>query len=272
MLASIHPAGYAEAGSVDNYGDDEALLGLIEPNIATLQLCFAAVLHAAGYAEAGSVDDSDDDDEATLDLTELPTRALAARAKPMTQQLGAHLAHLSQAGCGQQVGLVGVLLHEGNSGLVGGHATGRRAGITSKLCLTQPLMLGITWPVMGTARRCCCCCCCTCCHGCCWQVTPLKAAVLLSTLHHPFARQRRSCLQHSAFNNSAAAAVSAAAAGLQVNPLKLLSKAPRGSTAKAFHGIRASSKLVYADQVQVRCWTHACTTGKICKDSKLLWL
>jgi hypothetical protein len=40
---------------------------------------------------------------------------------------------------------------------------------------------------------------------------------------------------------------------LQVNPLKLLSKAPRGSTAKAFHGIRASSKLVYADQVQVRC-------------------
>jgi hypothetical protein len=33
--------------------------------------------------------------------------------------------------------------------------------------------------------------------------------------------------------------------------LKLLSKAPRGSTAKAFHGLRASSKLVYADQVQV---------------------
>jgi hypothetical protein len=59
-------------------------------------------LHPAGYAEAGSGGESDDD-EATLDITELPTRALAVRAKPMTQQLGAHLAHLSQAGCGQQV-------------------------------------------------------------------------------------------------------------------------------------------------------------------------
>ncbi|WIA41396.1 hypothetical protein OEZ86_004982 [Tetradesmus obliquus] len=99
----------------------------------------------AGYAEAGS---SNDDDEATLDLTEMPTGALAARAKPMTKQLGAHLAHLSQAGCQQQV-----------------------------------------------------------------------------------------------------------------IPLKLLSKAPRGSTAKAFHGLRASSKLVYADQVQVP-WAHATFSTK----------
>jgi hypothetical protein len=59
----------------------------------------------AGYAE----DESTDDDEGTLDITELPTRALAARAKPMTQQLGAHLAHLSQSGCQQQVSRIDVL-------------------------------------------------------------------------------------------------------------------------------------------------------------------
>ncbi|WIA21106.1 hypothetical protein OEZ85_005424 [Tetradesmus obliquus] len=102
----------------------------------------------AGYAEAGSRAESSDDDEATLDLTEMPTGALAARAKAITKQLGAHLAHLSQAGCQQQV-----------------------------------------------------------------------------------------------------------------IPLKLLSKAPRGTTAKAFHGLRASSKLVYADQVQVP-WAHATFSTK----------
>lgn len=53
---------------------------------------------------------------------------------------------------------------------------------------------------------------------------------------------------------------------LQVIPLKLLGKAPRGSTAKAFHGLKPSSKLVYADQVQVStagfaengCTSHSC--------------
>lgn len=38
---------------------------------------------------------------------------------------------------------------------------------------------------------------------------------------------------------------------LQVIPLKLLAKAPRGSTAKTYHGLRSSSKLTFADQVQV---------------------
>lgn len=39
---------------------------------------------------------------------------------------------------------------------------------------------------------------------------------------------------------------------VQVVPLKLLQKAPRGSTAKSHHSLKSSSKLVYADQVQVR--------------------
>lgn len=38
---------------------------------------------------------------------------------------------------------------------------------------------------------------------------------------------------------------------VQVVPLKLLQKAPRGSTAKAFHGVKATSKLTYAESVQV---------------------
>jgi hypothetical protein len=39
---------------------------------------------------------------------------------------------------------------------------------------------------------------------------------------------------------------------LQVIPLKLLSKAPRGCTAKAAHGLKSSYKLSCAEQVQVR--------------------
>lgn len=39
---------------------------------------------------------------------------------------------------------------------------------------------------------------------------------------------------------------------LQVVPLKLLQKAPRGSTAKAHHHLKPNSRLTYADTVQVR--------------------
>lgn len=39
---------------------------------------------------------------------------------------------------------------------------------------------------------------------------------------------------------------------MQMVPLKLLQKAPRGSTAKAHHGLKPSSRLTFADQVQVR--------------------
>eukprot|EP00775_Hariotina_reticulata_P007759 gene7759-7958_t len=52
-----------------------------------------------------------------------------------------------------------------------------------------------------------------------------------------------------------------ARSGGRVVPLKLLSKAPRGSTAKAAHGLKSSSKLSYAEQVQVP-WAHATFSTK----------